>query len=357
VLGKKHMSSSGGGDDPGFATGRYLLPLGERARVSLVSETFDQYEPKPERWLRKDFIKVENPKSITLNSNDEKMRWSVTRESATAEWKLADAKGDEKLDTSKVSMFGSAFSSASFKDVVAPGTKPGETGLDKPTTLKIETFDGFTYAMEIGKVKDEAYPVKLAVSAVLKKERTPGKDEKPEDKTKLDEEFAKSVKKLEDKLAAEKKFESRTYLVEKFTLDSLLKERTALLPEKKPDPAPTPAIPGAPAPPAPTPSAATPPSPPASPKPAGPITVTTPPVSIPAATSAPVAVPASTAAPAVPPAPAPAPEAAPKPVPSAPPVPPPASNAKPVPPAPPEAAAKPASPPPAPAPETPKQTP
>jgi hypothetical protein len=355
ILGKKHMSNQGGGDDPGFATGRYVMPLGDKARVSLVSETFDAYEPKPERWLRKDFIKVENPKSITLNGTDEKMRWSVTRESATAEWKLVDAKGDEKLDTSKVSMFGSAFSSASFKDVVAPGTKPEETGLDKPTTLKIETFDGFTYAMEIGKVKDEAFPVKLAVSATLKKERTPGKDEKPEDKTKLDDEFKASLKKLEDKLAAEKKFESRTYLVEKFTLDSLLKERTALLPEKAPDPAPAPATPGTPVPSAPTPSAATPPSPPAPPKPAGPITVTTPPVSIPAATSAPVAVPPSTAAPAVAPPPAPAPDAAPKPASPAPATPPAESTPKPTPPPAPGAPEKPASPPPAP--EPPKQNP
>lgn len=338
ILGKKHMNNSGGGDDPGFATGRYLMPLGDKARVSLVSETFDAYEPKPERWLRKDFIKVENPKTITLNGADEKMRWSVTRESATGEWKLADAKGDEKLDTSKVSMFGSAFSSPSFKDVVAPGTKPEETGLDKPSTLKIETFDGFTYTMEIGKVKDEAYPVKLAVAATLKKERTPGKDEKPEDKTKLDDEFKASLKKLEDKLAAEKKFESRTYLVEKFTLDSLLKERTALLPEKKAEPAPAAAAPPT------TPSAATPPAAPA--KPSGPVTVTTPPVSIPAAASAPVAVP--------PAPPAPAPES---PKPATPPAPPaPAADAPPKPAAP-ETPAKPATPPPTPAPEPPKPNP
>jgi hypothetical protein len=350
VLGKKHMSNSGGGDDPGFATGRYVLPLGDKARVSLVSETFDQYEPKPERWLRRDFVKVENPKTITLNSPDAKMRWSATRESTTGEWKLADAKGDEKLDASKVSMFGSAFASPSFKDVVAPGTKPEETGLDQPTTLKIETFDGFTYAMEIGKVKDEALPVKLAISATLKKERTPGKDEKPEDKTKLDDEFKAALKKLEDKLAAEKKFESRTYLVEKFTLDSLLKERSALLPDAKPDPA-TPA-PGPP--PTPAPAAATPPPPPAPPKSAGPITVTTPPVSIPAATSAPVAVPPSTAAPAVPTPPPPAPEAAPK---STPPTPP-ATATEPAPkPAEPETPAKPATPPTPPASDGPKPNP
>jgi hypothetical protein len=42
----------------------------------------------------------------------------------------------------------------------------------------------------------------------LAKERQPGKDEKPEDKTKLDEEFKTKLKGFEDKLAAEKKLEA-----------------------------------------------------------------------------------------------------------------------------------------------------
>ena len=341
LLGKKHLRKSDDAGDPGMATGRYVLPLGGKANVSLVSETFDSFEAKPERWLRKDFIKVENVKALTLQGASEAMRWSLTRESATAEWKLAEVKGEEKLDASKVSNFASAFATPSFKDVVAPGSKPEETGLDKPSTLKIETFDGFTYVLEIGKLKDEAYPVKLAVSATLNKERTPGKDEKPEDKTKLDDEFKASLKKLEDKLAAEKKFESRTYLLEKFTVDSVLKDRTALLVEKKPD-EPAPATPGIP----PASGASFPPAAPApAAPPRAPITVTTPPVSIPAAVSEPVAVPAAPARPM--PESAPKPQAAP--VPPVPPVVPPAPGAAASPAVPTPAAPAPATPPAAPA--------
>jgi hypothetical protein len=341
LLGKKHLRKSEGGmdDEGGFPAGRYVMPLKDKAKVSLVSETLDQYEPKPERWLRKDFIKVENPKSVTLTGTTDAMKWTLTRESATAEWKLADVKPDESLDSTKVSSFNTAFSSPSFKDVLAPDAKPDVTGLDKPSLLKVETFDGFTYLIEVGKLADEAYPVRIKVSGDFKTERTPGKDEKPEDKTKLDEAFKTSLKKLEDKLAAEKKFESRIYSLEKFALDSLLKERTALLAEKKPETAATP-VPGA-TPPAP----GAPPFPPALPRTREPITVTTPPVSVPAATSEPVPVP-------------PAPPEPPKPAPPAPPMPatpptPPVPDAKPSPAPEPSPPVTPPSPVPAPEPEPP----
>jgi hypothetical protein len=71
------------------------------------------------------------------------------------------------------------------------------------------------------------------VTADLPKERTPGKDEKPEDKDKLDKEFKDKLSKLEEKLKLEKTCEKWTYLVDKYTVDALLKERKDLLVEKK----------------------------------------------------------------------------------------------------------------------------
>ena len=69
----------------------------------------------------------------------------------------------------------------------------------------------------------------VEVSGKFAKERTPGKDEKPEDKTRLDDEFKKKLQGFEDKLAAEKKFEGRAFLIAKSTLDSVVKDRAALL--------------------------------------------------------------------------------------------------------------------------------
>ncbi|HZJ17460.1 MAG TPA: DUF4340 domain-containing protein [Chthoniobacteraceae bacterium] len=288
LLGKKQMRKQEGmgamGDMGGFPVGRYVVPVGATDKVSVVSDSFDEIEGKPERWLKKDFVKIENTKSISLDGQTEPQHWTLTRENATAEWKLTEAKEEEKVDASKVSSLGTLFSFASFNDVLAPDAKAEETGLDKPSTVTIETFDNFKYVLKIGKLNGENYPVMFSVSADLVKERQPGKDEKPEDKTKLDEEFKTKLKGFEDKLAAEKKFEQRPYLIAKYTIEQLLKDRSALLAEKKPETPPggTPPAPGTP------PIPATPPGTSSTPAKPGPVTVTTPPITV---TTPPVAAP------------------------------------------------------------------
>ena len=124
------------------------------------------------------------------------------------------------------------FSSPSFADV-AVGVTPEQAGLDKPNVVAIETLDGFNYTLKVGAKTNENYFLTMAVSATLTKARTPGKDEKPEDKTKLDNEFAVKLKKLEDKLAQEKAFEPWTFLVPGWQVDPVVKERSQLLVEKK----------------------------------------------------------------------------------------------------------------------------
>ena len=356
------------------------MPLGGN-KVSLVSEPLDEVEAKPERWLRKEFIKIESPKTIALAGTTDPMHWTLTRDAATSEWKLADVKPEEQpLDPAKVASFATLLSNAQFKDVMLADAKVEETGLDKPTLLTFETFDGFKYAMKVGKLMNETYPVQFEVSADLSKERTPGKDEKAEDKTKLDEEYKTTQKRLLDKLTAEKKIEGFTYVLEKFTLEPFLKERGALLAEKKPEqPAgpgtsgvPTPGNPNAPMPPV---SVTTPPVSVTTP----PVTATTPPVAVPpmpkpeppAAPSAPPVPQTTDGAPAPKPEkPAPAPEkpappagqipnpdpGAPSPNPPAP-KPDPAPAPPPVPPAPPAPSPEPPKPEPGPAPEAPKPAP
>jgi hypothetical protein len=73
----------------------------------------------------------------------------------------------------------------------------------------------------------------MTVAAQLSKERTPGKEEKPEDKAKLDKEFKEKQTKLEEKLSQEKAYEKWVYLVSSWSLDSLLKPRHELMAEKK----------------------------------------------------------------------------------------------------------------------------
>ena len=241
LLGKKNLQQtdaplSGGG----IPSGRYVKAEDNANRVFLIADALDEVDPKPARWLSQDFIKVENPKSIALAGPTPDMSWKIDRDTASAPWKLADAKPGEEFDSAKPSGPASLFASATFADVLAPDAKPAETGLDKPSTATIETFDNFVYTLRIGKLMEENYPVLVSVTATLPKERAPGKDEKPEDKAKLDQEFQAQQMKLADKLTKEQKLENRPYLISKATIDQLLKNRSALMAEKKPAPSPLP---------------------------------------------------------------------------------------------------------------------
>lgn len=243
LLGKKHMKKSnrpsptGEMDDEeggGWPDGRYVKVGNDSKDVDVISDALGNVEPKPDQWLNKDFFKVEKIRSVAVEFPVATNSWKISRETETGEWKLADAKPTEQLDNSKATGAGSSLSAPSFNDVSL--AKPEELGLDKPTTVTLNTFDNFTYTVKVGQKTNDNLPLIVSVAADLAKERTPGKDEKPEDKVKLDKEFKDKQKTLEDKLNQEKAFEKWTYLVSNWTLDSLLKDRSQILVEKKEEP-------------------------------------------------------------------------------------------------------------------------
>ena len=245
LLGKTHMRKSEGrpspmgemGDNEGFPDGRYVMVGTGAKTVAVVSDPLSNLEAKPDQWLNKDFFKVEKIRSIAVVFLVATNSWKVSRDTETAsDWKLADAKPDEKLDSSKTSGFSYALNSPSFNDVLPGDAKPEQTGLDKPTIITLDTFDNFAYTIKVGQKANDTLPMVVTVTAQLPKERTAGKDEKPEDKARLDKEFKDQQKKLEDKLSQEKSFEKWIYLASNWTFDSLLKDRPQLLVEKKEEP-------------------------------------------------------------------------------------------------------------------------
>jgi hypothetical protein len=233
LLGKKYVREShndspyGGG---GFPVGRYVMVAGNVQTVSVVSEALTDIEPNPEHWLNKDWFKVEKLKSIAVTTTNATNNWKVARESETGSWMLADKKEGEPVETNKLSSVGYALSSPSFNDVLSPDKKP-----EPLVTATLETFDNFAYTVRVGNktTNEDNYPLNVSVAATFVKERTPEKDEKPEDKEKRDKEFKEKVQKLEDKLKQEKSCEKWTYIVSKWTIDPLLKERKDFLVEKK----------------------------------------------------------------------------------------------------------------------------
>ncbi len=250
LLGKKVMregqdnSPFGGGG--GFPVGRYVMVGGDAKTAALVNDALGGSEAKSEDWLSKDFFKVEPPVlNVIVIKAEATNSFQLTRTNEFSAWELVDAKGEEKLETSKAAQYGTLLGSPAFDDVViAPDL--AALGLDKPTTATVRTTAGFVYEFKLGKEQgaNASIPLQLTVKAEFPRERTPGKDEKPEDKTKLDQEFKDKLVKLDEKLKAEQGYSKWTYLVSKWSIDPLLKNRGDLFADKKSEGAPD--NPGAP---------------------------------------------------------------------------------------------------------------
>lgn len=241
LLGKKHLRKSAQpspmedmGGESGYPDGRYVLAGGAGKPVVLISDPLANLEPNPAKWLNMEFFRIEKPRTISVSFPAATNSWKLVRANEATEWVLADTQPSETLDVSKVSGVTSPFGSSSFVDVTTTDTKE-PTGLAQATVVTVETFDNLTYKVNVGAKTNENQYLALTLTADLPKERTPGKDEKAEDKPRLDKEFADAQKKLQDKLTKEKAFEKWVYIVPSWTVDSVLKERSQLLAEKKPE--------------------------------------------------------------------------------------------------------------------------
>jgi hypothetical protein len=239
LLGKKHLkkpaanAQAGGMPDESWPDGRYVMVGSGSKTLDVISDPLETVDPKPDAWLNKDFVKIEKPNAISVSYPVNTNSWKLTHESETNDWALAGVKPAEKLDSSKVSSLTGEFSSLSFNDVLPPDTKPEISGLTNITALTVETADHFTYTAKIGSAQDDVYPVSLTVTADLPTARTAAKDEKPDDKAKLDKAFADQQKMLAEKLAKEKQFAGWIFKVPSYSLSSILKTRSQLFVEPK----------------------------------------------------------------------------------------------------------------------------
>ena len=235
-LGKQ--STRGGEDDMmgggGMPDGRYVQ-VGDA--ISLINDPMGNAQPKPENWIAKEFIKVEQPVRVEIVHPEATNSFTLSRTNEFSDWVLSDAKDGEAPDKNKLLAFNSLMSGPSFNDLIL---NPDLTklGLDQPMRATITTASGVVYELRIGKADGESYPVQVVVSGTPARERTPGKEEKPEDKERLDKEFKEKLAKLDEKLNTEQALGKWTFIVGKWTVDPLLKKRSDLFADKKADGAP-----------------------------------------------------------------------------------------------------------------------
>jgi hypothetical protein len=235
LLGKNHMSQPAANSQPdgmgdeGWPDGRYVMVGTGSKTVDVISDPLDSVQPQPAKWLNKEFLSIVNPRMIEVQFPEATNSWKLTRASETNDWQLADAKPDEKLDSTKISSVTSPFSSASFNDVAPLDAKT--TAATSNIVMTVDTFDGFDYVAKIGPKQDDNYPVSFSITANLAAERVAAKDEKPDEKAKLDQAFKEQHDHLAAKLAKEQQYEKWVYYLPSYSVDELLKTRGQLLVE------------------------------------------------------------------------------------------------------------------------------
>jgi len=194
----------GGGEEMDVPVGRWVMNPADKSVVALVSDPLTNLKADPKSWLNKDFFKVQKIKSVAVNYPEATTNsYELSRESETGSWTLAGIKEDEELDSTKTSSFNYALSSPSFDDViVVPDLS--KLGLDNPTTIVVETFEGFRYEIQAGDKQDSNYPMSFRVQAIYPREREAVEGEDESVKAEQDKAFADTLKTRDEKLEKEK---------------------------------------------------------------------------------------------------------------------------------------------------------
>jgi hypothetical protein len=238
-LGKKHLGKPAlqvKGFDKGQPDGRYLVVGSDPNTLLVVGDPMNNVEPKPEKWIAKEFAKVDRIRRLKVDTGDPATSYELTREQESGDWVLSGVSAERTNPSAAVSATNALYS-LSFNDI-ASDLKPEE--LAKPTLVTAETFEGWNYTIRIApKPGDpEHMYFTLAVTGDVKRsERKPVKDEKAEEKEKRDKEHEERFKRLEAQLAREKSFENRVFVVDRKPLASLLRERSRFIEEPEPAPA------------------------------------------------------------------------------------------------------------------------
>ena len=217
TAGRKYFKAEPENPEKATGDGRYVMLPGDDKRVIVVSDPLAQASTRSADWISKAGFAAEKVKTMEVRAADGGT-WKIERAGDNADWKLAGARGDEKLDISKANAASYSLSLIELADVAPADAKPEATGLDKPTLVTAATLEGLSYVLKIGKLEGQNYFATVTIAGEPKPE---GKDAE------------ERLKKLNERLPREKALEAYTLLVPKSKLDDVLKKRADLLVKKE----------------------------------------------------------------------------------------------------------------------------
>jgi hypothetical protein len=217
TAGRKYFKTEPENPEKANGDGRYVALPGDEKRVVVVSDPLAQASTRTADWISKAGFAAEKVKTMEVRAADGS-RWKIERSGDNADWKLAGARGDEKLEISKANAASYSLSLIELADVAAADLKPEETGLDKPMVVTAATLDGLTYTLKLGQLSGDNYYATVAIAGEPKPE---GKDAE------------ERLKKINERLPREKALAGVTLLIPKSKLEDIVKKRAELLAKKE----------------------------------------------------------------------------------------------------------------------------
>ena len=217
TAGKKYFKTEPENPEKANGDGRYVMLPGDEKRVVVVADPLAQASTRSADWISKAGFAAEKVKAMEVRAADG-ATWKIERSGDNADWKLAGARGDEKLDISKANAASYSLSLIELADVAPADAKPEATGLDKPMIVTAATLDGLSYVLKIGKLEGQNYFATIAVAGEPKPE---GKDAE------------ERLKNISERLPRERALEAYTLLVPKSKLDDVVRKRADLLVKKE----------------------------------------------------------------------------------------------------------------------------
>lgn len=233
LVGKKYFKKEPEGDASKAAgDGRFVMLPSDPKQVYTVSDPLRLALAASGEWVAKDGVAIERVKSLEVKPAEGGGGYKIERAADGIGWKLDRAAAGQKLDVSRADAASYSLSKLDIEDLAAADA---DTGLDQPTTIMATTLDGLAYTLRVGKTDKDRTFVKVEVEGSPKRESTPRKDEKAEDKEKREKAFADELKKLEQRVAREKTLKDYVLVIASKKLGDALKRRGELLEQKKPD--------------------------------------------------------------------------------------------------------------------------
>jgi hypothetical protein len=217
VAGRKYFKSEPENPAKANGDGRYVALPGDERRVIVVSDPLVQASIRSADWISKAGFAAEKVKVMEVRAPDGS-GWKIERSGDNADWKLAGARSDEKIDIGRANSASYSLSLIELADVAPPGMKPEDTGLDKPTVVTADTLDGLRYTLNLGKPAGDSYYATIAIAGEPKPE---GKDAE------------ERLKKINERLPREKALAAHTLLIPKSKLEDITKKRAELLEKKE----------------------------------------------------------------------------------------------------------------------------